>query len=210
MNDSSRRTFLTTAAGLAGTALLPRLVDAQTATSSTWDLSWLDRLKGKHKQVFDLQEPDGLGIVRNWLQAYQEVYGMESPDLNPIVGIAGGAFPINASDELYRKFPIGEHWKVNDPETEKPALRNIYLDGGKTAPEQEGSVRALQARGVLFWQCNFALHKISRSLGKKLDRPAEEVYPELRAGLNPGVIVVPAHTMLIGLAQEHGFPYQRL
>lgn len=210
MDDSSRRNFLTTAAGLAGTALLPRLVEAQTTTSSEWDLSWLDRLEGKHKQVFDLQEPDALGVVRNWLQAYQDVFGIQAKDLSPIVGIARMAFPINANDELYRRFPIGEDWKITDPETEKPALRNIFLEGGKTVPEKESTVRALQARGVIFWQCNFALRRISGMLGKKLDRPAEDIYQELRSGLLPGVIVVPAHTMLLGLAQERGCTYQRL
>jgi hypothetical protein len=38
---------------------------------------------------------------------------------------------VNASDELYQKFPIGDLWKINDPATGKPALRNPYLAGDK-------------------------------------------------------------------------------
>jgi hypothetical protein len=34
------------------------------------------------------------------------------------------------------------------------------------------------------------------------------VYEELVRGLNPGVRLVPANTMLVGLAQEHGCAYE--
>ena len=200
---------MTAIAALTGTSLLPNVMHAQQGTEkATWDLSWLDKLNGKHKQVFDPGETGSLSVVRNWLDAYQEVFGLSYPEINALVGIGGSTFPVNAGDALYAKFPIGEHWKVTDPETEKPALRNIFLDGGKTTAEQSKTVRALQARGVIFWQCNKALHKISKELAEKVKRPEAEVYDELKAGLNPGVILVPAHTMLIGLAQEHGFAYE--
>ena len=207
---TSRRNFLTAAVALAGTAAIPLFGKAQTTPSSEWDLTWLDRMKGTHKHVLDLQDPESLSVAHNWQQAYHDVFGIEPKDLSLIVGISRPAFPINASDELYRRFPIGEVWKITDPETEKPALRNIFLEGGKTIAEQESKVRPLQAKGVIFWQCNVALGKVAGILGKKVDRPADEVYKELRPALNPGVIVVPAHTMLLGLAQERGFTYQRL
>jgi hypothetical protein len=208
MGNSSRRNFLTTAAALAGTAMLPRLADAQSQATANWDLSWLDRLNGKHKQVFDVESIDSpLRTIRNWLDAHRDVLGDQASDLNAIVGIAGKAFPINASDELYKNFPIGEDWKVEDPETKKPTLRNIYLEGGKVP---ENTVHALQARGVVFWQCNMALKRITKDFADKLKRPEADVYAELKAGLNPGVILIPAHTMLIGLAQEKGCAYEKL
>ena len=49
-----------------------------------------------------------------------------------------------------------------------------------------------------------------RSVAAAVKAPAAEVYDTLKAGLNPGVILVPAHTMLIGLCQEHGCAYQSL
>ena len=41
-------------------------------------------------------------------------------------------------------------------------------------------------------------------------RPADEIYAELKPGLNAGVKLIPAHTMLVGLAQEHGCAYESL
>lgn len=214
MKQTSRRKFITTAAALTGVSIVPGIVKATYGTegtleSATWDLSWLDNLKGKHKQVFDLGELE-LRVINNWLDAYQDAFQVPSTELNAIVGIAGKAFPINASDELYNKYPIGEHWKLTDPETQKPAMRNMFLDGGKTPAEQKKTVRALQARGAIFWQCNKALQRISKDLGEKVKRPEAEVYEELKAGLNPGVILIPAHAVLIGLAQEHGCTYEAL
>lgn len=180
-------------------------------SDETWDMSWLDRLNGKHKQVFDFSDLErGLLVVMNWLDAHESVYGLKYPRVNAVVGIGGHAFPVNASDALYAKFPIGELWKVNDPDTGKPALRNIFLEGGKAPPYVGAGVRPLQARGAIFWMCNNALHAVASRIGNAVKRPEPEVYTELRAGLNPGVILVPAHTMLIGLCQEHGCAYEAL
>lgn len=212
-----RRGFLATGfAGLAALGLI-RPSDAKALRSSVgsvaqggWDMSWLDGLKGKHKQVFDLGDPHLLRVVRNWLDAHQTVYGLKSPDVNPVVGIAGGAFPVNAGDALYQKFPIGEQWKVVDPDTGKPAMKNLFIEGGKTPKEQAATVRALQARGAIFWQCNNALQGAAAQIADAVKRPEPEVYEELKAGLNPGVIVVPAHTMLLGLCQERGCSYEKV
>lgn len=214
MKNTSRREFITAAAVLTGASMVPGIVKAtydigQTSGSTTWDLSWLDNLKGKHRQVFDLGELE-LRVIPNWLDAYHDVFGLSDSELNAIVGIAGKAFPINASDALYRRFPIGEHWKVIDSETGKFAERNIFLDGGKTPADQRKTVRTLQSRGAIFWQCNRALQGITHGLAEKVNRPEAEVYEELKAGLNPGVILIPAHTMLIGLAQEKGCSYEVL
>jgi hypothetical protein len=181
------------------------------SSDEQWDLSWLDRLKGTHKQVFAVTDGEnGLVTVRNWLDAHETVFGLKHPSVNAVVGIAGRAFPVNAGDALYQKFPIGEQWKLTDPDTGKPPQRNIFLEGGKVAPFIGAGVRPLQARGVIFWQCNNALHLVAARLGAAVQRPEPEVYLELRAGLNPGVIVVPAHTMFIGLCQERGCSYEAL
>jgi alanine-alpha-ketoisovalerate/valine-pyruvate aminotransferase len=58
--------------------------------------------------------------------------------------------------------------------------------------------------------CNNALLAVAGRLAAAVHRPQPEVYQELKAGLNPGVILVPAHTMLIGLCQERGCSYEAL
>ena len=209
MHEPSRRSFISSVSALAGASLLPDIVQAAQSPQG-WDLSFLDRQLGKHKQVFDLfiDLDIGLVVVKNWLDAWESVYGLKSPDVNAVVGIAGKGFPVNASDELYQKFPIGDLWKINDPATGKPALRNPFLAGDGKGAAAGAGVRPLQARGTTFWMCNNALNNVAGRIGNAVQRPQPEVYQEVRAGLNPGVIVVPAHTMLLGLAQERGFSYE--
>jgi hypothetical protein len=203
----SRRAFFGTVTGLAAMAPL----GAQDKAPA-WDLSWLDQFKGKHKQVFDfgsieVGEDSPLRLPNNYLNTFRDVYHAEPPEVNVAVGIARTAFPINASDALWEKFKIGEAWTITDPSTGKPAIRNVYLGPSSGGPAP--MVRSLASRGVVFWQCNIAIGGIANQFAKASGAPVEKVRAEIIAGLNPGVKVVPAHSMAVGLVQERGFTYMR-
>jgi len=71
-------------------------------------------------------------------------------------------------------------------------------------------VKALQARGTIFWQCNIALNSIAQQLATARQLPLAEVRADLLAGLNPGVRVVPSHVMALGLVQERGLTYVKI
>lgn len=213
MHRPTRRAFLGSVSALAGAAtVIPVLGQHGLAAQAKggWDFTWLDRLTGKHKQVFELSAPDRLHVINNWLKAWDEVFGLKHPDVNAVLGIASSAFPLNASTALYEAFPIGEMWNLTDPETGKPPVRNYFLDGPPAGPFVGSGVRSLQQRGAIFWQCNNALTGISGRLATAAGRPQPEVYEQLKAGLNPGVVLVPAHTMLIGMSQERGCAYEYL
>ena len=206
MDQSTRRGFLATAGALAGAALLPDVAEGGQAAQG-WDLSFVDRFTGKHKQVFDIMDQNlGLVVIKNWLNAWESVYGLKHPEVNAVAGIAGKGFAINASDEAYAKFPIGELFAVNGPDG-KPALKSPFLDGG-TGMMAGAGVRPLQARGVTFWMCNNALNAVAGRIANAVKREQPAVYAELKGLLNPGVILVPAHTMLVGIVQEKGFTYE--
>lgn len=211
MNRPSRRSFLSAVGGLAGASAMAPALAAGEVQARGWDFSWLDRLTGKHRQVFDVADfPGGLVVVRNWYDAYESILRLKHPEVNAVVGIARKAFPLNASDDLYRRFPIGEEWQVKDPATGEWAKRNLFIEGGATPPEQGAKVKPLMARGAIFWQCDNALQVVAGRLAAAVKRPQPEVYDELRAGLNPGVLLIPAHTMLLGLCQERGCAYEAL
>jgi hypothetical protein len=138
--------------------------------------------------------------VKNYLDTYRDVFGLQSPDINTAVGVSR-AIAINLSDAMWQKYKIGERYKIADPATKQPAVRNIFLSEGDL------SVKAMQARGTVFWQCNVALGLIAQQLAQASGTPAADVRADLVAGLNPGVRLVPSHVMAIGIAQEHGFTY---
>lgn len=215
----SRRSFLRVLSAVGGAAVL-RPIEAQASDGSSaqpvppneeWDLSWLDQLQGKHKQVFDMGAPDLQGVA-NYLRAFREVYRLEHPQVNAVVGIAYKAFPINATDPLWAKYQLGTRWKINDPVTGKPATRNVFVEPANGASDvaREASVRALQGRGAIFWMCNNALNTVVDELSRATKQQFDAVRAELVAGLLPGVKLIPAHAMLIGLAQERGCAYQKV
>jgi hypothetical protein len=211
----SRRSFMSVLSWLAGLTAIGSAdagaaAQAPAAAAQDFDLQWIDDLKGRHMQVFDMADgdpaatPPPLRLPRNYLDAFRDVYGLAFPDIRTIVGIARDAFPVNASDRLWAKYTLGERWKITDPETKQPAVRNIFMD------DRTLGVKALQARGTIFWQCNIALNGVAQQLAGALKLPVDEVRADLRAGLNPGVKLVPSHVMAIGLVQEHGATYVKL
>jgi len=217
MTAHDRREFLTALGGAAALAASAHAeapqAPAQPGASGGIDITWFDQLKGKHKQVFDLHTFDlsagtPLRQLVTYLAAHQQVNRLEPPhDINAVVGISNTAFPMNATDALWAKYAIGEHWGIKDPASGKPAVRNIFVDGPVAGP---ATVAALQARGVVFWQCNFALNAVAEELAEKTGRKTADVRADLVAGLRPGVHVVPAHTWAVGYVQELGFSYMKL
>ena len=218
---TDRRSFLTSLGAISGISLLANTEKLEAMPSriasaaSPWDLSWLDAFKGKHKQLFDfgkadISEESHLVVVRNYLNAHRDVFSLESPDINTIVGVSYEAYPFNASDSVWANYPIGETWKIKDPKTGTWAKRNVYNGDDQKNGGGPYSISALAARGTVFWQCNNAFSFVVGSMAKAVGKPADAVRAELLAGMMPGVHLVPAHTMLVGLAQEHGFTYQSM
>ena len=210
---SSRRSFVTSLASAAGVAALGgRDSAAQTTPPSAgpFDMAWLEQMKGKHKQLYDLGSFDlaadnrPLRFCRNFLDTFRDVYKLEHPQINSAVGISGPAFAMNASDRLWEKYKLGERSKIIDPMTKQPSTRNIFLDDGSDI-----SIKAIQARGTVFWQCNVALGNVAQQLAAQFKMPVAEVRADLIAGLLPGVKLMPSHVMALALAQERGFTYMR-
>jgi hypothetical protein len=210
---SGRRSFVATLTSIAGLAAFraPGEAAAQSAPPSAgpFDMAWLEQMKGKHKQLYDLGgielavEGRPLRFCKNFLDTFDDVYKLKYPELNSAVGISGPAFPMNASDRLWEKYKLGERSKIIDPMTKQPSARNIFYDGSDI------SVKAMQARGTIFWQCNVALGNVAQQLATQFQMPVADVRADLIAGLNPGVKLMPSHVMALALAQERGFTYMR-
>ena len=132
---------------------------------------------------------------------------LEGITVNVVIGV-NTSFALTASDALWEKYSLGERFDVKDPATGKPALRNVYLGTGRS--DTRSSVRALQARGAVFLQCNVALQGAINGLARDFGTPAADVDAEVRAGLVPGVKIVPALTWAVGMLQERGFTYEKL
>jgi len=206
---SSRRSFFGSL--MAGLVAAPawKTLSASQPTRDDWDLRWLDELRGVHKQVFDFgQLQNGeLHVVRNWLNAHNEVYGLADDRLSAIVGLASKGFPANAADVLWERYRLGERYQIKDPATGEWATRNVMVHVPDDPALRSYSIPTMVSRGVIFWMCNNALKGLAGKWAGP-DGDAATLYADFRANLLPHVKLVPAHTMLIGLCQEHGCTYE--
>ncbi|MBA3657703.1 MAG: hypothetical protein H0W69_10170 [Gemmatimonadaceae bacterium] len=224
-HHNQRRSFIASLGSLAALAIFSdngvaraEAMEPGPQKDGKWDLSWIEPLKGKHRQVFDFGSRDlsaggnPLRVPRNYMNAHNTVYGLADGDLSTIVGIAGSAFAMNASDRLWKDYALGEHFHIKDPATGRWAERNFFVDAptGSSSTPPTASIQILVARGTIFWQCNNALNGNADELAQKTGKNQVEVRADLVAGLNPWVRLVPAHTMLLGLVQERGFTYEKL
>lgn len=175
------------------------------------DEEWLRKLDGKHRQLFDtpaLQGGKALSQAKNFLDAYNQAYGMPDRELSVLIVAHGGAFPLVFDDATWERFGLGERFKVQDAATGAPARRNVFssVRAGDPVPA-EASVVALQRRGVVFVLCNNTLKRTTGEIAKASNETPEAVRSELLKGLLPGVSVVPAAVLAINRAQEHGLTY---
>jgi intracellular sulfur oxidation DsrE/DsrF family protein len=210
-----RRGFLgtlaaTAAAGLA--SLTPLRLEAQPRRGSTSGVdaafeTWLNRITGKHKMVFDAPEVNsGMPVIwpRVWLNGNNENYGTKDTDNSAVVILRHAAIPLAMKDEVWAKYKLGDAFSIKDGET--PATKNIFAKV-MPLPLPGTGMEALLASGVMFGVCNVALTVYSAMVAQKSGLDAAAVKADWVAGLLPGTQVVPSGVLAVARTQEKGCAY---
>jgi intracellular sulfur oxidation DsrE/DsrF family protein len=214
--DNSRRKFMETmAAGAAGLSLFSGAAVAGSMQPDTAMMddadAWFKKVKGKHKIVYDAPEPhEGFPIIWSWV-FYKTNNATGTPDneLTAVVVLRHSAIPFAMEDKLWAKYKFGETFKINDPSTSAPAVKNPFYVPEAQMWKDFGieGIKTLQARGVMFCVCDMALTVNSHFTAKAMNTSPEEVKKEWVAGLLPGIQIVPSGVWAIGRAQEKGCAY---
>ncbi|HEV8599661.1 MAG TPA: hypothetical protein VGQ69_09905 [Gemmatimonadales bacterium] len=212
---TDRREFLgmLAAAGIVGKAGGNLPSSRAPIPSSPWDVSWADRITGKHRAVFDSVEISaGLGLLRAliWMKDYGEVYGATPAELSAVVVLRHNAIWLVMDDEFWAHHKIGALTKITDPKTKQPIERNPVIGpnpfGLPPALADDGLKKVLASGTVL--ACNLALtldvvEQIKADL-KLDDAKAREMALK---HLVPGVILQPSGVFATLRAQEAGCQY---
>jgi hypothetical protein len=111
---TARRGFLScmasaTALGVAD--LMPTSLNAQPAPAPSDGPSWPDPLPGRHRQVVDAYEPNS-----GFPLAFAYTFLAPNESATAVVILRHGAFPIALDHAMWRKYKIGEAFKILDPE----------------------------------------------------------------------------------------------
>ena len=209
-----RREFL---GGVAATAAAIGLGDliasAQAADSGagTDFQSWLESISGKYRQVYDAPAPNN-GFALIWSHVFLTTgakgYNVSESDLGVVVVLRHSAIPIAFSDGVWEKYKLGEYFKINDPATKAPALRNpfVHIKPGDM-PLPEAALEKLVARGVKFAVCNAAIHHRSARMAQQTGLQHESIEKDWLGAVLPGVQVVPSGVLAVNGAQSKGCTY---
>ena len=210
-----RRGFLGTiaaaaAAGLASLTPLRLEAKPRGASASGADAAfetWLNRITGKHKMVFDAPEVNGgMPVIwpRVWLNGNNENYGTKDTDNTAIVILRHSSIPLGMRDDVWAKYKLGEAFSIKDGDAF--ATKNIFAKV-MPLPLPGTGVEALLASGVLFGVCNVALTVYSAMVAQKMGMDPAAVKADWVAALLPGTQVVPSGVLAVARAQEKGCAY---
>ncbi len=220
---TERRDFIkhvaTGAAALSLTMLAPPIkLSADPAEHLQNDADeWFNQLdkKGKHRIIFDAVKPAGI-FPFAWPKIYQLTNGATGTDekeTGVVVVLRHETIPYAMQSSLWEKYKFGESFKIDDPKTQKPSTRNMFWQpapGDYKVPgvgEVEIGIDQLQNHGVMFCVCNMALTVMSAVAAQNMSMDAKAVYNDWKAGVLPGIQIVPSGVWAVGRGQEHGCAY---
>jgi hypothetical protein len=196
------------ALGIAGVA--PDPARAQGAAARPSGPDWPRPLKGRHRQLVDAYEINKgapLAFAHTFLAT------SEPPTANlvaatAVVVLRHNAFPLALGDEMWRKYKIGASFKIDDPETKAPALKNPFLrPKAGVLPAGGMAIDLLLASGAVFGACHVALTFQSRMLAGNAGVSAEDAANEWTANVIPGITILPSGVWGVNRAQEAGCTY---
>lgn len=178
--------------------------------------AWFKKLDGKkHKIVFDATGPNGM-MPFAWPRVFLVTNGMtgtSEKDAGVVVILRHEAIPFAMDSSLWSKYKFGDVFKINDDKTKTSSLRNAFWKPGKDDFQVPGlgsvaiGINELQDSGVMFAACNMALTVYSAAIAGMNNMKQEDVYKEFKAGILPGIQLVPSGVWAVGRAQEHGCAY---
>ena len=172
-------------------------------------------LKGKHRAIFDVVEPNQENPMMPfaWARVFlmtNEMTGSKENDVVVVLRHAGIGYAFQ--DNAWSKYGLGELFKAVDPSTKKAATRNDFWKPAKPY-EVPGigpvpiAINDLQGSGVHFVVCNVAMTVYSAVIAGMKNMKKEDVYNDLKANLLPNVTIVPSGVWAVGRAQENKCAY---
>jgi hypothetical protein len=221
-----RKSFLTVAAGVTalaaasacakGTANQLELVEP----ASEFNLAAFTKLVTQPADIRQVWDAGGyhpliLGAVKNSLNGYQFGFGIAPGRISSVLCLHGEAIGFALDDSMWEKYKIGASFGFKDPSGNIVAS-NIFAHARSTAATmtdpndpsgmyQDGTIEALQRRGVAVFVCHVAAADQAAVLVRNGAAPAgatpEAVLEDLTSHLIPGAMVVPSAVATMGLLQ---------
>jgi hypothetical protein len=165
---------------------------------------WLDKIRGKHRVVFDVTSasgvPEALHFAYNTYNGNKSMYGLEEADLAVVIVLRHSATAFGYSDAMWAKHgkALTAAAKYTDPKSSEPPKGNPFNATGTEA------IGEMAKRGLQFGVCDTASHGLSRRIAGP-GGDADAAYKELVASMIPNSRLMVAGVIGVARAQEYGY-----
>jgi hypothetical protein len=210
-----RREFLGSLGTASIAAALPlsaRGADAQGPVTSAWDMTWVDRVKGKYRAVFDSPEvSDGAGLFRAviWSRQYKEVYGTPPQDMSAVLVVRHAAIWLAMNDDFWKTYAVGKRNRLKAADTGRWYDRNPIASAPPGGPPEfaDMTIPKFIAGGGIVLACHLAFRDVTAVVKKDEKLTDDDAEKRARSAIIPGVILQPSGVFAVLRGQEAGCHY---
>lgn len=198
------------AGGTAGGSLPEEYLS--TSLSSKYDMSWVKRVKGKHRAVFDspeVSEGDGLWRAVSWRAECGEVYGVDVSKVSSVLVQRHNAIHLIMDDSYWTRFEIGKELEWKAPRSEEWITRNpqgLRTPGADPARDIY-NLQSFHETGGITLACELAFRAVVAKYRQGTSLSREEATAEALSHVLPGVTLLPSGYFAIVAAQDAGCRY---
>jgi hypothetical protein len=170
------------------------------------------------RQLWDVNGyvPTALGGIKNAYNGYQFGFGIPPERIGMAACLHGTANAFAYNDAMWSKYKLGESFGFKDPSGNVVSTNIFYHARSQpnaasnpndlSSMYEDGTIEALQRRGLIVLVCHTAAAEQARSLVQSGTAPQGTapagVLRDLLANLIPGTTVVPAMVAAVGLLQN--------
>jgi hypothetical protein len=181
-----------------------------------FDLTWVNRVTGKHKAVFDVPEVDsGYGVWRAsmYKNQYHDTLGVPFTELSAVLVLRHNGIALAMQQSFWDAYDVGKVKKAMHPITEQLTDKNPAMLSSEhgDVPERFAAfaLDKFIAAGGIALACNLALADCVQLVIKKDGLNGADARKKTLAMLVPGVVVQPSGVFAAIRAQEAGCVYLR-
>ncbi len=219
---TQRRDFIKRASLIAAGTLAATRLDAQggatdaatpspsPAAPSDWDMSWTERVTGKHRMVFDMPEvAEGMSLhhARSFFHGYAETLGLTDADLSAGLVVRLAAVPVVLDDVMWADGHFAGD-TLKDPVGGEPAKKNPFIrtpaDARHRLTWPDGALDDLMGRGMIVLVCELAFNNTVGQVARRKEITRQEARELVTRNLLPGVIRMPSGVFATCHAQSLG------
>ncbi|HKW50075.1 MAG TPA: hypothetical protein VJN70_21625 [Gemmatimonadaceae bacterium] len=192
------------------------LSESRPTSAEEWDLSWVKRVAGKYRAIFDVPEIDsGYGVWRAsiWGKQYIDVLGAKPNELSSVLVLRHNGIQLAMQQAYWDKYAIGKEKNVLHPITQQGTDRNPALLSSTRnevpAMFDDAALDKFIARGGIALGCSLAFQDVVEAIQKKENSSEADARKQAIGLVLPGVILQPSGVFAALHAQDVGCKYIR-